>query len=178
MGLIPPEVAALVGVWTQAETACDPVEAGAVRRFAQAIMDDDPAYAADAGADVHSRYGGPIAPPLFPNHMLRRPYGTPDRLHERAGADPDFDGVVPATESLPPLAAFAHLPVLNGGSEFEFYRYARHGESVAVRQRYASIEEKQTSKGSLIVVVIEAEIRTAADELLLRSRRTLLRRVP
>jgi hypothetical protein len=163
-------------VWTEAEVACDAVEAGAVRRYAQAIMDDDPAYAPDA--DPHNRYGGPIAPPLFPNHMLRRPFGTRDLMHERATADPDFDGVVPATESLPPLTAFAHLPVLNGGSEFEFHRYARHGESVAVRQRYASITEKRTSKGPMIVVVIEAEIRThGKGELLLRSRRTLLRRV-
>jgi hypothetical protein len=171
--LIPPEVQALVGRWSDPEEACDAVEPGAVRRFAQAIMDEDAAYG--PLADAESRYGGPIAPPLFPNHMLRRPLGTRDLLSERAD-DPGFDGVVAATESLPPLTPFAHLPILNGGSEFEFYRYARHGERVTVRQRYADISEKRTSKGALIVVVIEGEIRTSAGELLLRSRRTLLRR--
>jgi hypothetical protein len=170
--LVTEDVRALVGAWTEPELACDPVEQGAVRRFAQAIMDDDPAYAADA--DGSTRYGGPIAPPLFPNHMLRRPFGTPDVLQQRAH-DPDFDGVVPAA-GLPPLPGLAQLPVLNGGSEFEFYRYARHGERVSFRQRYADVHEKATAKGALVVVVIEGELRSAAGELLLRSRRTLLRR--
>jgi hypothetical protein len=74
--LITPEARALIGMWSAVEPACDPVEQGAVRRFAQAIMDDDPAFRPDA--DAASRFGGPIAPLLFPNHMLRRPFGTPD----------------------------------------------------------------------------------------------------
>jgi hypothetical protein len=169
--LVPQQALALVGAWTEAELACDPVEQGAVRRFAQAIMDDDPAYAPGA----ETRYGGAIAPPLFPNHMLRRPFGMPDALDERTRQDPDFDGVLPAA-GLPPLPGLQHLAVLNGGSEFEFYRYARHGEWVTFRQRYADIHEKASSKGPLVVVVIEGEIRTREGELLLRSRRTLLRR--
>lgn len=175
MSRIPPEALALVGAWTEPEQACDAVEAGAVRRFAHAIMDDDPAYAPDARSDT--RYGGPIAPPLFPNHMLRRPFGTPDVLDERTRADADFDGVLPAA-GLPPLPGLQHLPVLNGGSEFEFHRYARHGEQVTFRQRYADIAEKASSQGALAVCVIEGEIRTVAGELLLRTRRTLLRRLP
>lgn len=169
------EMRALVGVWGPPVMACDPVEQGAVRRFAQAIMDDDPAYRPDAPAD--SRDGGPIAPLLFPNHMLRRPAGAPDVVQQHAN-DPDFDGVVPAS-GLPPLAGLAHLPVLNGGSEFEFFRHARHGEWVTLRERYADIHEKVSGKGGrLIVVVLESEIRTRDGELLLRARRTLLRRAP
>lgn len=164
---------ALVGVWGETVVACDAVEPGAVRRFAQAIMDDDPAYAADGPGD--RRAGGPVAPPLFPNHMLRRPFGTADVVQARAD-DPDFDGVVPAP-GLPPIEALARWPVVNGGSEFELFRYARHGETVAVRQRYAEIAEKRSATGTLVVVVVESEMRTAAGELLLRARRTLLRRI-
>jgi hypothetical protein len=170
---VPEEVRALVGPWSEPQLACDAVEAGAVRRFAQAIMDDDPAYGPDG---CHPRAGGPIAPPLFPNHMLRRPFGTADVLQERAH-DPDFDGVVPAA-GLPPLPGLQQLPVLNGGSEFEFYRHARHGERVQFRQRYADIDARESSRGTLFVVVIEGELRTEGGELLLRSRRTLLRRAP
>lgn len=169
---------ALIGVWSEPVAACDAVEAGAVRRFAQAIMDDDPAYFPDTHpqARADARAGGAIAPPLFPNHMLRRAPGTPDLLRERA-TDPDFDGVVPGP-GLPPIDELAHLPVLNGGSEFEFLRHARHGEWVTVRQRYADIHEKSTSRGdTLIVVVLEAEIATREGEPLLRARRTLLRRL-
>lgn len=171
--LLSPAVLARVGVWSQSEVACDAVEPGAVRRFAQAIMDEDAHYGSDAPAN---RFGGPIAPPLFPNHALRRPLGAADLVQERAG-DADFDGVVPLP-GLAPLASLAHLPVVNGGSEFELLRYALHGERVTVRQRYADIREKLSSKGSLIVVVIESEMRTTQGELLMRSRRTLLRKVP
>jgi hypothetical protein len=170
--MISDEIKACIGTWSDLELACDPVEQGAVRRFVQAIMDDDPDYGADAA--TNGRYGGPIAPPLFPNHMLRPPFGAPDLVQANAG-NADFDGVVPAP-GLPPIVPLLHLPVLNGGSEFEFFRHARVGETVTVRQRYADIHEKATAKGVLIVVVIESEICTRAGELLLRSRRTLLRR--
>jgi hypothetical protein len=173
MGMITDEMKACIGVWGQAQAACEPVEQGAVRRFAQAIMDDDPAYGPDAATD--SRHGGPVAPPLFPNHMLRRPFGAPDVVQENA-RNPDFDGVVPAP-GLPPIAGLAHLPVLNGGSEFEFFRHARFGETVTLRQRYADLHEKPTNKGSMIFVVVESEIRAGNGDLLLRARRTLLRRV-
>ncbi|VTU45625.1 hypothetical protein SRS16P2_00243 (plasmid) [Variovorax sp. SRS16] len=74
----------------------------------------------------------------------------------------------------------AHLPILNGGSAFEFFRYARFGETVTVRQRYAEIYEKASRKGALIVVVIESDIRTGGGggEPLLRAHRTVLRRDP
>ena len=171
--MITDEITACIGVWSDTEAACDPVEQGAVRRFAQAVMDDDPAYGPDAPSS--GRYGGPVAPPLFPNHMLRRAFGTPDVIQQNA-RNPDFDGVVPA-RGLPAIAALAHLPVLNGGSEFEFFRYARWGEFVTLRQRYADIYEKPAREGSLVFVVIESEIRTGGGEMLLRARRTLLRRV-
>jgi hypothetical protein len=176
MGMITDALKAHIGVWSDTETACDPVEQGAVRRFAQAIMDDDPDYGPDAPPSSRcGRYGGPVTPPLFPNHMLRRAFGTPDVIQANA-RNPDFDGVVPA-RGLPEIAALAHLPVLNGGSEFEFFRYARFGEFVTLRQRYADIYEKPAREGSLVFVVIESEIRTAGGEMLLRARRTLLRRV-
>lgn len=174
MSLLTTEDRALIGVWSEVETACDAVEPGAVRRFAQAIMDDDPAYG--PGGDSGSRYGGAIAPPLFTVHMLRRAFGTPDVVQQRA-SDPDFDGVVPAP-GLPPLPGLAHLPVLNGGSEFEFFRYARHGERVTFRQRYADVREKPSSKGTIVVIVIESEMRAESGDLLVRARRTLLRRSP
>jgi hypothetical protein len=173
MTILTPEILAYVGVSTATDFACDPVEQGAVRRFAQAIMDDDPDYGPDASAATP--WGGPIAPPLFANHVVRRPFGTRDLVQERA-ADPDYDGTGGLPSGLPAIEPLKHFAMLNGGAEFELYRYARHGERVQVTQRYADITEKTSSKGSMILVVIEAEIRTADDELLLRARRTLIRR--
>ncbi len=172
MDVMNDEIRAYIGISTQAELACDAVEAGAIRRYAQAIMDDDADYGPDAEAT--NRYGGPIAPPLFANHMTRRAFGTPDPVQERAH-DPHFDGTAPQP-GLPAITPLKGFAVLNGGADFEFLRYPRHGERVLSTLRYADIHEKKTSKGSMIVVVVEAEFRTAGGELLLRARRTSLRR--
>jgi len=173
MTILTPEILAYVGVSAATEFACDPVEQGAVRRFAQAIMDDDPDYGPDAPSTTP--WGGPIAPPLFPNHATRRPLGTRDVLQDRAH-DPNFDGSGDRPGGLPLIAPLKSFAVLNGGAEFELYRYARQGERVHVSQRDAAITEKTSSKGSMILVTVEVEIRTANDELLLRARRTVIRR--
>jgi len=163
-----------VGLESESELACDPVEQGAVRRYAQAIMDDDAAYSAPGPANA--KYGGPIAPALFPTHMFRRPFGTPDDIQAHAH-DPNFDGIgAAAAQGLPEIEPLKHLGLLNGGLEVELFRYARHGERVKLKSRYLDISEKETSKGSMVIVVIETEYRNGADELLLRVRRTQLRR--
>ena len=172
MAILTPDILAYVGLSTQAELACDPVEQGAVRRFAHAIMDDDPNYGPQAPAD--NGYGGPIAPPLFPIDALRRPYESADPIQARAH-DPDFDGAG-TRPGLPPIEPLKAYAVLNGGAEFEFFRYARHGERIQVEQRYADIVEKATSKGPLILVTLESVYRTGEGELLMRARRTILRR--
>ena len=174
MALLPEAAKKYIGLQSEAEIACDPVERGAVRRYAQAIMDEDPIFSAPC--PNNARFGGPVAPPLFPTHMFRRAFGTPDQLQERA-RDPDFDGLgASSAQGLPELEPMKHLALLNGGSDIEFFRYARHGEAVKLRSRYVDIVEKETSKGAMIFVIIETEYRNGADELLMKTRRTLIRR--
>ena len=165
---------AYIGRTSAVETACDVVEAGAVRRYAQAIGDEDPVYR--DGPEARAAFGGPVAPPLFPTWMFRRSYGEPDPVEEHA-ADPDFDGVgAPAAQGLAPIAELAEFSVLNGGVSVEFIRYARHGESVTVQSRYADVSEKLASSGPMILIVIESEYRAGNGDLLLRVARTGIRR--
>jgi hypothetical protein len=146
--------------------APEPVEAGAVRRYAQAIGDEKPAYRAE------------LAPPLFPTWMFRRPLGEPDPVELNA-ANPDFDGVgAPSAHGLPPIVELAGLAVLNGGIEVEFFRHARHGDEITVQSSYLSIEHRAASRGPLVLVVIRSEYRTGAGDLLLRVDRTGIRRKP
>ena len=174
MALLTEALKQYIGLQSETETACEPVERGAVRRYAQAIQDEDPIFA-EACAN-NARLGGPVAPPLFPTHMFRRRFGAPDALQERA-RDPGFDGLASgASSGLPELDPIKHLSLLNGGSEIEFFRYARHGESVKLRSRYADIVEKETSKGAMLFVTIETEYRNGDDELLMKTRRTQIRR--
>ena len=163
-----------IGIESQIEVACDAVERGAVRRYAQAIMDEDPIYSEPCANNA--RYGGPVAPPLYPTHLMRRPFGAPDPIQDNA-RNPDFDGLsLGTTSGLPEIEPLKGYALLNGGSEIELFRYARHGETVTVKSRYADITQKETSKGAMIFVVLESEYRNGAGELLLRARRTHIRR--
>lgn len=174
MALLPEAAKKYIGLTSEKETACDVVEAGAVRRYAQAIMDEDPIYA--PSGDAHVRYGGPVAPPFFPTHMVRRPLGAPDNVQKYA-RDPDFDGIGPtAAQGLPEIEPLKGMSLLNGGAEVEFFRYARHGETVTVQSRYLSITEKETSKGPIILVVIESDYCGTDGSLIVKSRRTQIRR--
>jgi hypothetical protein len=165
-----------IGQRSGIEVACDSVETGAVRRYAQAIMDEDPIYG--QACDHNARYGGPVAPPLLPTHLFRRPLGTEDPIQANAH-NPDFDGFVAAPTSangLPELMPLRGYALLNGGSDIEFFRYARHGETVTVQSSYADIQEKQTSKGPIVLVMIESEYRSGSGELLMKTTRTAIRR--
>lgn len=168
------EIRGYIGMQTELQLACDPVERGAVRRYAQAIMDIDPIYM-DEQALRATRYPKPVAPPLFPNAMLRLPYGERDLVQERA-ADPDFDGAVgSSTLGLPPLPLI-NSPLLNGGSEVELFRFAEHGEQVWLQSRYLEIYEKESSKGVMLFVVIETDFLDRDRKLVMRFRKTQIRR--
>lgn len=176
MTLLNEEILSYIGLSTAEEFACDVVETGAVRRYSQAIMDNDRIYWDGSAQD--GRHGAAVAPPIFPLDMFRRAFDTPDPVQIYA-TDPDFDGVgPPAGQGLPPIEPLRHFAVLYGGSEIEFYRYAKHGERVSVTQRYASITEKESRKGPMLLVNIESEYKTELGELLVRSSVTTIWRQP
>jgi hypothetical protein len=171
MTLLTDEIRSFVGLEGDPVTATDPVEPGAVRRFAQAIMDEQPRYGAATEGDERSA----IAPALYPQFMFRRPLGSDDPLSAHAG-DAYFDGLSLVVNTGLPDLPLPGLGLLNGGAEIEFFRHARHGEKVVQRSQYQDIQEKMSSKGPMLVVIVETEYRTAAGELLLRVRQTNLRR--
>lgn len=174
MSILPKKALTYIGLESNPETACDPVERGAVRRFAQAIMDEDPIFW--SACATNERFGGPVAPPLYPTHQFRRGFGTPDSIQLNA-RNPDFDGLgATSTQGLPEIEPLRGYSLLNGGSEIEFFKYIRHGEHVTLKSRYAEISEKTTSKGPMIFVVIESEYRNDKGDLLIRTRRTHIRR--
>ena len=112
MALLTDDVRSYIGRTSEPWFACDAIEAGAVRRYAQAIMDPDPAYAGE-GRD---RFGGPVAPPLYPAFMFRLPLGSTDCLTENA-ENPDFDGLATSVSSGLPELPLPGLALLNGGAE-------------------------------------------------------------
>lgn len=159
MSILTTEILAFLGVHSAEIEAPHPVEASEVRRYAQAIMDDDP------------RYRHEIAPLLFPTHMFRTPFGAADVLTDRA-TDPDFDGgVASSSRGLPDLPTEG-LVRLNGGMKVEFYDHARHGERVRMQSRYTSITERAGSKGPMILVVVDTDYSTADGRPLVKVQNT------
>ena len=174
MTLLSDEIRSYIGRTGTTEVACDVVERGAVRRYLQAYMDEGERFS--GSDDETSRFGGAVAPPLYPMNLFRRPAGTPDPFAERA-RDPHFDGIVGSTaQGLPPLPLPPGIGLLNAGTDVEIFRYARLGETIVAVSRYADITEKVTNKGEMLLVVIETDYRTGEGELLLRVRKTQIRR--
>ncbi|PYE25475.1 acyl dehydratase [Paraburkholderia silvatlantica] len=168
------EIRSMIGLETEVQRCCDVVERGAVRRYAQAVMDRDPIYM-DPEFAAATRYRTPVAPPLFPSAMLRLPFGAQDLLHERC-TDPDFDGVVGSSSfGLPPLP-LVNSPIVNGGTEVEFIRYVNHGEEIFLIARYKDITERETKAGWALFVQYECDFVDRDHQLVLRYRRVQIRR--
>jgi acyl dehydratase len=172
---ITPDIKALIGMEGEPQVCWEPVERSEIRRFTQAVMDDDPIFWSDAHSDK-TRYGAVVAPPLFPLFAHRRLPGAPDPLNALA-SDPDFDGFAGLmVTGLPPVDLPGLPRLLNGGNEVEFYRFARVGDCITARAKYLDIYEKTGRSGSMVFIVIETRYTNQQDDLLMISRVTLIRR--
>jgi acyl dehydratase len=164
------DVKQLIGRETDWVEACDAVERGAIRRFHQAVMDDDPIFWKDAEAAA-TRYGGVVAPPLFPLHAFRRPSWAPDPLN-RVSGDPDFDGVTRDFGlGLPPVPVA--LPrLLNGGNQVEVHQLARPGDRIRAKSKYVDIYQKEGKSGVLVFILVETVYATQKGQTLLKALQT------
>ena len=167
-----PEVLALIG--TEADmSAWDAVERGAIRRFVQAVMDPDPVFWDDEEA-AGTRYGGVVAPPLFPLYNFRFPPNQADQLDE-AFADPSYHGgsFLPRF-GLPDM----HGPErrLNGGNDIEFLALARPGDRLRAKSCIEDIFEKQGRSGTMVFVRMKITISNQDGQVLLVNRQTSIRR--
>lgn len=172
MNYITSEVRSFIGRESEPVVAWDPVETGAIRRMAQGIMDDDPVYWDQDYAST-TKFGGVVAPPLYPMHAIRRLPGTPDPL-VFSDADPDYDGAGQSHGEglgLPPVP-IPLTRLINGGNEVEFYAFARPGDRIVAISRYRDIYQKEGSSGPLVFVITETSYTTEKDSaLLMISRR-------
>ncbi len=168
---ITPEVKAVIGAVSPPQLATHPVEPSEIRRFHQAVMDHSPRYWDEEAA---ARYGGVVAPMGFPVHAHRRMEGTDDPLE--AMDRPDYDGVDRALRPGLPEVVVPLKRLMNGGYEYELFRYARPGERILLRSRYTDIYQRNGRTGPIVFVVIEDSYETEGGEKLLRSVNTMILR--
>jgi acyl dehydratase len=164
----------LIGTSGPRLTAAHPLGEEELRRFTQAVMNTDPIHHDEQAAAA--RYGGVVAPALYPVHAFRRPAGSPDPF-DRLLEDPDWDGtdVSAGLGGLPPL----ELPfsrVLNGGVQAEFHRLARVGDVISAQASYADIQEREGRSGAMVLVTVETTYTNQDDAVLARVRSTVILR--
>ncbi len=106
------------------------VEKGHIRRFAQAIGDDNPLYRDEEYARK-SRYGGIIAPPTFPTVF-------------------GFEG-----EKVMEGLKFNRARLLHGEQEYEYFRPIMAGDTISYSTKIVNIDQKQGKSGSMDIVTTE-----------------------
>ena len=123
------------------------VEAGAVRKFAEAIGDANPLYH-DEQAAHRSRHGGIVAPPTF----LRSLAPGPSKV---------------AFESPYP-------DLLDGGSDWVFCEQVRAGDAVTVTEALVDIAEKSGRLGPMLLTTWETRYVNQSGVTVATQRSTLI----
>jgi hypothetical protein len=150
------------------------LEQDSVRRFIQAIMDNDPCYF-DAEHAAHSKFGQLVAPPLFPVHAFRFRCGQPDPLGIlQEDSDADGSGGNEGVYFGLPTLNSPLKRLLNGGNEIEFYRNLAVGERCVATARYSDIQVKQSKSVAMLLVTIETRFQNDQRDLLIINRQTLI----
>ena len=143
--VITQEMRDAVGVDTEPTTYA--VEAGAIKRFAEAIGDPNPLYS-DEGAARQTRYGGIIAPPTFLRTMERFP--------------PVIGVPIP------------YADVFDGGSDWEYFEPVRPGDHITATVRVGDIFERSGKLGRMLFIVRETRYVNQSDILVARQRNTTI----
>lgn len=123
------------------------VEAGHIRRFAEALGDDNPIYR-DLVAAQSAGYPSIPAPPTFAVALRANDV--------REGIDIDW------------------TRLLHGEQEFEFCRPLFAGDRVTLKQRIADVYEKSGKAGTMDFLVLESEGRDPSGELVFTAKSTLV----
>jgi acyl dehydratase len=139
----------LVGV--ESETQVWEVEKGHIKRHAEAIGDPNPLWQDEEYARK-TRHGGIIAPPL---HLI------------------DL-GLVKLVDRLVDMAP--DKANINGGTELDFYRPMKAGDTITTVTKLADVKEKVGKSGSMIFLGVEVTYTNQNGELVAKCRNTFIRR--
>lgn len=114
------------------------VEKGAIKKFAEAIGDDNPLWNDEAAAR-RSRYGGLTAPPTFLRSL-------------RVGL-PELSFEIPFDRRL------------DGGSDWEYFQPVRPGDRIQAVAKVTDLRERSGRMGLMIFMTAKITYRNQFDEI-------------
>lgn len=125
------------------------VEKGHIRRFAQAIGDDNPLYLDEEYAK-NSSYGGIIAPPTFPTT-----FGF------------EGEGVLQGLD-------INYARLLHGEQEYEYFNPIKAGDTINFSTTITDITEKEGKSGVMDIITTETTGHNQNDEKVFVGRSTVV----
>ena len=143
---IPSEIMEQIGM--ELPTKMLEVEKGAIRKFAEAVGDDNPLYHDEEHAGK-SRFGALTAPPTF---LVRFTMGL--ARHYRW----DFGRVG-----------------IHGGEEYEYLKPIKAGDRITCKTKIADIYEKEGKRGPMAFMLLDSVLENQHGEVVARIRRTRIR---
>ncbi len=130
------------------------VEKGAIKRFAEAVGEQNPLYLDEEYAR-NSRYGSIIAPPGF--------FGWPTKEGGGGPTPPDL------REALT-KAGYTNPAAVNAGEEYDFFRPIRVGDTLAASSMIKEITEREGRTGKMVFIIREMSYTNQRGELVARAR--------
>jgi acyl dehydratase len=131
------------------------IEKGDIRRFARAIEDPNPLWQDEEQAQK-TRYGGIIAPPIFPTSLQPEGKGSlalQEQMLEVAG--PGKTGMV-------------------GGTEYEWFQPIRPGDVITVTSKIIDAREREGKMGKMTFMVVEMVFTNQRGEIAAKERTTAI----
>jgi acyl dehydratase len=127
------------------------VEKGAIRRYTEAVGDDNPLYREEEYAKK-SRYGEIVAPPGFFGWSMKS---------------------APALEAVMGLMAAivkaGYHRILDAGMSFEFFLPVRPGDILIASPKISDVSEKKGQSGSMIMCSFETDYVNQNGDLVAKS---------
>ena len=133
------------------------VEKGAIRRYADAVGDDNPLYHDEEYAKK-SRYGSIIAPPGF--------FGW-------------ATGEISASSGIGLMGAVINAGfyrILDAGMTYEFFLPVRAGDTLVASPKISEVTEKEGKSGTMIISHFEVSYLNQNGDLVARAYQTIIAR--
>lgn len=160
--LVNEEVRALIGARGPVRSSPDEVSTSEIRRFAQAIFDDNRIFYDDEAARK-SRFGSRVAPGMFTINSLRPNIPFVDDPLRWANAEDEMYRVA-VTEELPRPKQWEGLYHFHASDDVEFYRLPHVGDRLSAHPYLKDIYEKSGRNGALAFYVVRTDWKNQRNE--------------